>query len=632
MVFPLNNSNDCRASGLFSFPQRCIQVLVTVLGVAFGAGTAGASLVYGHQSPQSEAARAHSDAGSPIRYVIDLRRPLSHLVQVTMTVPRAQPGTQIQFPAWNNLYQIRDFVRNVQGLEARCDNSAQELARMDLNTWESRSEPCTILEIRYAVYANDESVFSSVLDADHAFLNFALLLFYLPQERSRTARVKFLLPEGWKLATLLEPEGEEFTASDYDALADSPAEAGRFEEYEFDQGGATYRVVVEGDPSAYSPERLVGSLKKITAAETGLMQDVPFSKYTFILHFSRPGSGGGMEHRNGTAISIPAENLRRNWEGFEATAAHEFFHLWNVKRIRPQGLEPIDYQHGNDTRELWFSEGVTTTYQELVLLRAGMISRRTFYEHLTDEIQRLEERPARRFQSVEQSGREAWLEKYTDYFRPDRSVSYYNKGALLGFVLDLAIRHATHNRRGLDDLMRRLNQDFARRGRFFTQSDLLALVRELAPEWTGAGDFFRDYLSGRRELDYCTYLGFAGLRLETRRRELPAFGFLATQSFDGAIQVESVEPGSNAGMAGLTHGDVLIKMNGKPLLSPPEDELFRMKPGHKVRFKVRRGKQTLDIAFNPGRKTEVVYLLEEIEHASPDQLQVRRGWLEGKTE
>jgi len=549
-----------------------------------------------------------------------------------MTVPRAQPGTQIQFPAWNNLYQIRDFVRNVQGLEARCDNSAQELARMDLNTWESRSEPCTILEIRYAVYANDESVFSSVLDADHAFLNFALLLFYLPQERSRTARVKFLLPEGWKLATLLEPEGEEFTASDYDALADSPAEAGRFEEYEFDQGGATYRVVVEGDPSAYSPERLVGSLKKITAAETGLMQDVPFSKYTFILHFSRPGSGGGMEHRNGTAISIPAENLRRNWEGFEATAAHEFFHLWNVKRIRPQGLEPIDYQHGNDTRELWFSEGVTTTYQELVLLRAGMISRRTFYEHLTDEIQRLEERPARRFQSVEQSGREAWLEKYTDYFRPDRSVSYYNKGALLGFVLDLAIRHATHNRRGLDDLMRRLNQDFARRGRFFTQSDLLALVRELAPEWTGAGDFFRDYLSGRRELDYCTYLGFAGLRLETRRRELPAFGFLATQSFDGAIQVESVEPGSNAGMAGLTHGDVLIKMNGKPLLSPPEDELFRMKPGHKERFKVRRGKQTLDIAFNPGRKTEVVYLLEEIEHASPDQLQVRRGWLEGKTE
>ena len=570
-------------------------------------------------------------AAEPLRYAVDLRDPASHLVKVAMTIPEARPGMNIQIPTWTNLYQIRDFVRNVQDLRAQCAGQTRPLIRVDLNTWQTASG-CPALELRYAVYANEDSIFSSFLDEEHAFLNFGMLLFYLPQDRERPARVTFLLPEGWKLATLID-DGDtpaEFKAANYDALVDSPAEAGNFQEYSYVQSGTTYRVVVRGDPTTYSSEKLLESLRKITATETALMQDVPFSRYTFIFHFSSGRGDGGMEHRYGTAISIRAADLKQDWGEVESTAAHEFFHLWNVKRIRPQGLEPVDYIHGNDTRDLWFSEGVTSTYQELALLRAGLIAPRIFYGRIASEIQQLEDRSGRLFQSLEDSGREAWLERYPDYFRPDRSVSYYNKGELIGFLLDLGIRHATEGQRSLDDVMRRLNEDFARRGRFFTQTDLRAIIAELAPRFAGLDTFFRDSVTGTRELDYNTYLEYVGLQLVAASRERPALGFLAVRSFDGPIRIENVEPGSRAEKAGLERGDILVKFNGRALSRLPEDEISWMTPGQQVKIEARRGRNSVKVKFRLGSKQENTYRIEEIEHPTPQQLHVRKGWLEGK--
>jgi len=458
-------------------------------------------------------ARPSWGASEPIEYLLDLRAPASHRVEVVMTVAEASPSTEFQFPAWNNLYQIRDFARNVEELTADCDGVKEQLTRVDLDTWRSEAKPCGKLALRYAVYVTGSPPFSSALDGTHAFLNFATLLFYLPNERGRAARVKLLIPTEWKVASLLEEDGDGFLAPNYDLLADSPAEAGQFQEYSFSQDGATYRVIVHADLKDYSPGRLLASLGRITATETALMRDVPFSRYTFILHFA-PEGGGGMEHRNGTAITVRPKELREHWEAMEDVVAHEFFHLWNVKRIRPQLLEPIDYVHGNDTRDLWFCEGVTSTYGELVLVRAGLISRQTFYARLGSAIAALESRPGRFFQSVEESGLEAWFEKYNDYQRPERSISYYNKGELLGFLLDLALRHGSGNAAGLDDVMRRLNEDFARPGRYYTEADLRREMAQAAPTFSGLEAFFEDYVRGTRELDYGTYLGYAGLELE----------------------------------------------------------------------------------------------------------------------
>jgi predicted metalloprotease with PDZ domain len=575
-------------------------------------------------------AASASAASQPIEYQLDLRQSATHRVEVVMTVAEASPATEFQFPAWNNLYQIRDFAEGIEDLSADCDGNKQQLVRVDLNTWRSEAKPCQKLSLHYAVFVTGSPPFSSSVDSQHAFLNFATLLFYLPKERERAVQVKLLIPAEWKVASLLEEDADGFHAANYDLLGDSPAEAGQFQDYSFSEGGATYRVVVHADPKDYSADRLLASLRKITATETGIMRDVPFSRYTFILHFTEQG-GGGMEHRNGTAITVRAAQLRDHWEGLEGVAAHEFFHLWNVKRIRPQLLEPIDYVHGNDTRDLWFCEGVTSTYAELVLVRAGMISRQAFYARLGSAITGLQSRPARLFQSVEESGLEAWFEKYRDYFRPERSISYYNKGELLGFLLDLGLRHATGNAAGLDDVMRRMNEDFGRTGHFYTEEDLQRVIGQVAPAFRDLGTFFADYVRGTRELDYAAYLAYAGLELKSEERGSPRLGFEASAGPAGEVGVDYVEPRSAAAQAGLLRGDLLESMNGQALHDSPDNLLAQLKPGQEVKFQVQRGGSSLTVAYKLDSNPEAAYRLKEIRHPSPEQLLVREGWLEGNT-
>jgi predicted metalloprotease with PDZ domain len=572
-------------------------------------------------------------AEAPIRYTLDLREPASHLVGVTMEISGAAAGTQLQFPAWNALYQIRDFVRNVQDVEAQCDGQVQPLTRLDVNTWKSEPENCAKLAVRYSVYANQEGVFSAVLNREHAFMNLAEILFYIPEQRARAVRARFVLPEDWKLATLLEEDGVtgEFAAANYDALVDSPAEAGAFRLFEYQQNGAAYRVVVDADPEDYSSKRLLDSLKKITLAATSMMGETPFSRYTFILHFPRQGGGGAMEHANGAAVSYPADDLKSNWGGLEATLAHEFFHAWNVKRIRPQNLEPVDYVHGNDTRDLWFCEGVDSTYAELFLLRAGLIDGRTFFFRLAGRIAELQDRPARLFQSVEQAGMEAWLEKYPDYLRPARSISYYAKGEILGYLLDLAIRHATESRRSLDDVMRRLNTDFAQPGRFFAEADLRNIIRDLAPQFSDLDSFFGDYVSGTREIDCNAYLGYAGLRLRVTADERPSPGFSVGRLFDERVVVEDVEANSPAAAAGLEAGDILLRLNGKKPGQSPQSQVDRLKRGETVRLRVLRGHRELQLSFVVGTSRRFAYGIEEMDHVTEEQRRLREAWLKGST-
>ncbi len=569
---------------------------------------------------------------APVQYRLDLRDPGTHLVHVTMEIPQAPQGLEIQFPAWNNLYQIRDFVHDVQDLTATCHGRPVALRSVDIETWAAPT-PCDDLMFHYAVYADQPGPFSAQLDSQHAFLNFALLLFYLPKDRSRAVRVRVDLPDGWQLATMLDsgPQPGEYQAQNYDRLGDSPALAGQFAEYDYRQRDAEYRVIVNADTSDYYPKKLVGALKKITATETAMMRDVPFNRYTFMFQFLDSRVGGGMEHAFGTAISIPANEVRSDPSVVDGIAAHEFFHLWNVKRIRPQALEPIDYVHGNDTRDLWFSEGVTSTYGELTLLRSRLIGRKDFYRHVAGEILQLRSRPARFYQSAIESGRDAWLEKYPDYFRPERSISYYNKGELLGDLLDLGILHGSGARHSLDDLMRRLNVDFAQRGRYFTEQDLLTIVEQLAPGFDAA-KFFRDDVDGTKPLDFARFFSYAGLQLETRQVQAPDLGFKSLKSFVGPVRVESVEPQSPAARAGIEPGDVLTKMNGSYLVQPPEQEIEGMKPGDQVVFTVERNGKTLDVTFPLGSKPAEVYGIREMKDITPEQRAVRRGWLEGKTQ
>ena len=576
------------------------------------------------------AAALHGTAAetiSPIHYELDLRQPATHLVRVQIRIPDAGPALQIQFPAWDALYQIRDFIRHVQELEATCDERPAELRAIDIDTWQTGSESCHELDVRYAVFANQESVFSAILNEQHAFLNLAQILFYLPAERHRAVQVKFALPQGWRLATTLgsQDAGDECAAPDYDSLADNPVEAGTFDEYSYRQKSADYRVVVYAPFASYPPKKLLEAIAKITEVETALMDDVPFRRYTFIFHFVS-GEGGGMEHANGTAIAYPPTALGSGWEGLESLIAHEFFHLWNVKRIRPQGLEPVDYVRGNDTRDLWFSEGFSSLYAELALVRSGLIGREGFYQHLAGQISDLQSRPARKVQSLELASLDAWLEKYPDYLQPERSISYYTKGELTGVLLDLAMRRASQDRASLDDVLRALNVEFAGRRRFFEDRDLIALITRFTGGNLDAEGFFHVYVTGVDELDYQKYLRYAGLNLSQQTAERPAWGFKATGSAGGPIKVESVESGSTAAKAGLRAGDIVRSLNGQLLTVAPED-LSGVRAAERVQLGIERNSRTLILKFRLGTRVDTRYRVEEDPRATPAEARLCEKWL-----
>jgi len=472
-------------------------------------------------------------ASATIRYRVSLAHPEQHLFHVTMTIPHGAAGAVVAIPSWNALYMVRDFGYRVRDVQAWIvDAAGHEKGRdavvaLDKQTWRigqpsaqavgsiTRRPNADDLEVRYVIQWNDPGPFDTQLNPHHAFVNLAEILMYLPRARNEDTSVSFTdLPAGWQTATQLNAVrvDNEYAAPSYDALVDAPVEAGKFEEFEFDSGGAHFRVVV--DAADWSKRQLGDALSRITSYELGLMGGPPFDtprkQYTFFFHIGPYGEvgGGGMEHANSTAIAATSI------DSAVAIAAHEFFHVWNVKRIRPQALEPVDYTKEQYTRALWFAEGVTSTYGAFALERTGLWSKSEFYTDLGTQISRLQSRPAHAWQSVEESSLDAWFEKYDDYNEPDRSISYYNKGQIVGVLLDLAIRDATDNRKSLDDVMRRMNDEYPRLGKFYDESaGIRAVVEEVAGK--SFDDFFRRYVSGVDEIPYDDFLGMAGLELKT---------------------------------------------------------------------------------------------------------------------
>jgi predicted metalloprotease with PDZ domain len=462
-------------------------------------------------------------AAATISYTVSLAQPANHLFRVQMTIPDPAKGIIVSLPTWNALYQIRDFayrVRDVRAFASSPDGLRYDVRKLDKQTWkvEYGSPPVPIatpeMIIEYSVEWDDPGPFSSQLNEHHAFINLAEILMYVPDRRGEEAVASFVqVPNDWKIAvelpaTPMMNAPDTFTAATYDALVDAPVEAGKFDEFKFDSGGGHFRVIV--DAAGWNRGRLETALRRITAYEIELMGGAPFQEYTFFFHIGPAGEvgGGGMEHVNSSEIADGS------LDGAISIAAHEFFHAWNVKRIRPQSLEPVDYTKEQYTRALWFAEGVTDTYRSYTLERTGIWAKGRFYDDLASQIERLQMRPAHAWQSVEESSLDAWFEKYSAYNLPDRSISYYNKGQIIGVLLDLEIREATDNHKSLDDVMRLLNDEYARQGKFYDDSNG---VRAAAEKVAGKSfeDFFRRYISGVDEIPYNEVLSFAGLELKS---------------------------------------------------------------------------------------------------------------------
>jgi len=577
---------------------------------------------------------AGTESQSAIAYTVSLAQPEQHLVEVQITLPAGDGERQLQLPVWNALYQVRDFAQFVNWVRAK-DRAGRPLAVLTLNKslWQiSGAADGAIVE--YQIFADSPGPFGAQLSSHHAFFNLAEILMYPIDARAAPVKVRFNeMPHGWRVATVLsESAGDSWRADSYDRLVDSPVEIGTFAESDFDEGGGHYRVIVDAETGDCDMNKIAGMLRKIVAAATSWMNDRPFESYMFVYHFPRGPAGGGMEHAYATAIDVNAEVLTRAPEALASVTAHEFFHLWNVKRIRPQSLEPVDYTKENYTRALWFSEGATSTAGDIILLRSGLASEHQFLNDLAGGIGELEGRPAHLTQSAEESSLDAWLEGDSYYRRPERSISYYNKGELLGIMLDLAVREASHGKASLREVFELMNQNYARKGRFFPDSDG---VREAAEAVSHAdlGWFFSKYVAGTEEIPWNDFFRTVGLREFEVTSTVGDAGFVASRNFDGPMTVASVTSGSEAEHAGLQVGETVLEIDGKGPGQELRQELERLKPGDLITVKVRgRHGGERELKWNVGSRQEISYELKDIEAVTPEQRARREAWLKGESQ
>jgi predicted metalloprotease with PDZ domain len=567
-------------------------------------------------------------------YTISLASPEQHLLEVQITLPEGSTQRELQLPVWNALYQVRDFSQYVNWVRAK-DRAGRLLAVHQLNKslWQiAGAEAGAVVE--YQIFVDSPGPFGAQFNSHHAFLNLAQVLMYPVDARRDPMIVHFnQVPQGWRIATPLASLPEDrFSAESYDRLVDSPVEIGDLKESDFDEAGGHYRVIVDAEPGDYDMGKITAMLRKMVTSATGWMDDRPFDNYMFLYHFPRGPGGGGMEHSSSTAIALNADVLAKAPEALASVTAHEFFHLWNVKRIRPQTLEPVDYTKENYTRALWFSEGCTSTAADIIELRGDLLDERHFERELAAGIGELERRPAHFTQSAEESSLNAWLEGDAYYRRPERSVSYYNKGELLGVLLDLAVREASHGQASLREVFQWMNQAYAKKGIFFPDSEG---VREAA-ETVSHADlrwFFTKYVAGTEEIPWNDFFRSVGLRLVESKSTAPDAGFVASRNFDGPMTVSAVTAGSEAERAGLQTGDAILEINGTSVGQESSQELSRSSPGDTISLKVRsRRGGDRELKWKVGSRDEVSYEITDLERITPEQHARRAAWLKGEAQ
>ena len=567
-----------------------------------------------------------------INYRVSLSRPEQHLFHVSMEVPDVHGEVKLQMAAWYALYEIRDFSSHVQQVEAYANGQRIDIEKLDKLTWQVKATGA--VTIKYATFWDDPGPFNSQLNSEHAFINPAIILLYVPDRRSEKCTLSLKdLPSGWKVASPAPlgslqssaAAGYSMDISSFDALADDPIEISNFEEFTIHDLSPPVHVIIHGDN--YKKHDVETVLRKICVYELKLMDGAPYDQYTFLFHIGKAaaGGGGGMEHANSTSIYIPSGEYLAN------VSAHEYFHLWNVKRIRPATLEPVDYTHEMYTRALWFAEGVTNTYGSYALVRSGIWNKREFYQDLSAQISELEARPAEQWQSAEQSSLDTWLDKYALYNQPQRSVSYYTKGQVLGVLLDILIRDDTGNQRSLDDLMRAMNQDFAKSGKFYHDS---LDVRLTAEKITGSSleDFFLKYVSGADPLPYASVFAQAGLALQEKESVRATLGFTVQREPNAPLTVASVEAGGNAEQSGLLIGDEILRWNGGDPPHRPERWSAQQKPGEDLHLRVRRANKEQNVDITLGELREKSYQVLEVSDANDRAKRIRDGILHGTTD
>lgn len=589
------------------------------------------------------AAYAQTRRDNPdIAFMVSMSKPATHLLEVEMRVRPAAGAetTDLVMPVWTpGSYLIREFERHVQDFAAQSNGRGLGWTKTNKNTWRISTAGAREWQVSYRVYANELTVRTNELNSEHAFWNNAALLMYPDGFIGAPSTLQIVPAPGWKIATGLPQvagQPNTFRAENFDVLYDSPVETGNFKQIDFTVRGVAHRIVIDGEGN-YDPARLRDGVQRIVAAEVALFDEIPYHDYTFILHL-RASGGGGLEHLNSTALGFRRTGFANEtgYQNFWGLVAHEFFHLWNVKRIRPDALGPFDYTKENYTRSLWVAEGITEYYGNLMVRRAGLMTDSALLDHFARQIQDYQNTPGRLEMSAEEASFDSWIKLY----RPDEnsvnsSISYYDKGELLGLLLDLEIRRHTHNAKSLDDVMRYLYAEFFKKGRNYAPEDFQRTCESIAGETLER--FFSDYVRGRVDLAaaYNQYLSAAGLRLETSvaangTRALQTTAYLGAdlaQNGDRLI-INSVRAGSPAYEQGLNANDQVVALDGARVNKDGfEARLAENKPGDTVRITVFRADDLRTFEIILGGRIDARYRIAPAAEVTGEQRRIYDSWL-----
>lgn len=584
-------------------------------------------------------------------YSLSIPAPERRLVQVELdvAVEPAAREVELAFPVWTpGSYLIREHQRHVNDLRAFApDGRACEVEKLDKRSFRIATGANARVRVTFEAYAHELTVRTSHVEASHAFLNPVSFCPVVPGRESEPCRLRVReLPAGWDVACALPRSADGwFEAPDYDALIDSPLECGAHaadsERLRFSVRGVDHELVVWGR-CPVPRERLEADLRRIVEAQAEFFGGLPYPRYLFLLLLTDKGRGG-LEHRDSAALLAERGALRqpRGYEDFLGLVSHELFHAWNVKRIRPAAFVPYRLGTENHTRLLWAFEGLTSYYEDVILLRAGLLTRARYLEIVGERLTQLARTEGRRRQSVEEASFDAWVRLYRpDEETPNSTVSYYLKGSLIGLLLDLELRRRTGGSRSLDDVLRLLWERYGRSGTGVPEDGVERACEEIAGQpLTGLFDVA---VRGTDELPLEEPLRAHGLRLLRRaaagaddKGGRGATGKLlgcdvgaALESQGGRLRVASVRRGSPADLAGLTPGDEVVALDG--VRASPDEAFSRLHdraPGSAARLTVFRRDELLEVEIIAGPPREdVVQLLEDPEAAEPAKA-LLQAWL-----
>ena len=583
-----------------------------------------------------------ANAPEPIRYTLRFPKPQTHYLEVTAQIPAGKPQIELYMAVWTpGSYMVREYSRNVEAFTAADENGrALAVTKTRKNRWLVEAGGARLLTVKYKVYANETSVQGNYVDAGFAMLNGAPNFVTIEGDDKRPYEVKLELPAAWKESISGLPRAGEHTyaAEDFDQLLDSPIYAGNAPIHEFEVDGKKHYLVNEGEGPMWDGDASAKDVAKIVAEYSRMWGGLPYDHYVFFNMLIE--AGGGLEHKNSTwiggskwaygntVVPTPGDDSdtrgprRPNRLGWFGLVSHEYFHLWNVKRLRPVELGPFDYERENYTRSLWLAEGVTSYYGGLTLGRAGLATREQVLQAISGAIAGLQNTPGRLVTPLEQNSFDAWIKLYhSDENTQNTAISYYTKGEIVGLLLDAKIRKQTNGAKSLDDVMRLAYQRYSG-AKGYTPEQFRATAEEVAG--ADLSTWFQTALDSTKELDYNEMLDWYGLRFK-KPAERPGAPpriktGLQTKVDDGRVVVSGVLRGTPGEDAGLNVGDEILGINGYRLRREQwPSRLESYKPGETVKLLIAHRDLLQEVKFAVTADNPVSWQLEARPNATNAQ-------------